>query len=251
MTIPLQRSIVYGPIKSRRFGNSLGINLLPTEEKICTFDCFYCQYGETAKGPAVFPTLEVIDREIDAVFSDTRDQNMRMDWITIAGNGEPTLHPDFTRVVDRVLQYRDQYLYKVPVGILSNSSTCFRPEIRSALLKLDGRFMKLDAGNLELFNQVNRPVSLEDWNRILRGLRDLKNCVLQSMFIRGRIDNTRPKDVEDWVQRVETIRPQAVQIYTTARSTRDTGILPVPRERLEEIAGALRDQTNIPAEIYI
>ena len=173
-----------------------------------------------------------------------------MDWITIAGNGEPTMHPQFAKAVDMVIKFRDRYLYKVPVGILSNSSTCYRPEIRAVLLKLDGRFMKLDAGNLEIFNQINRPIPLEGWERMVRGLRDLKSCVLQSMFIMGRVDNTKPKDIDDWIRQVDMIRPEAVQVYTTQRSTRDTCILPAPREKLKEIAARLLQKTKIPAEVY-
>ena len=250
MTIPLQNGIIYGPVKSRRFGRSLGINLLPSAYKICTFDCLYCQYGETSSAVPSFPSLDLIDKEVDDFFSDVHAQDMLIDWVTIAGNGEPTIHPQFDEAIDIILRNRDRHLYKVPVGILSNSSTCHRPEIRRSLLKLDGRFMKLDAGNLAVFNRVNRPSAVEDYDQMIRGLRLLKPLVIQSMFIAGRIDNTREEDVNLWIEKIESIRPEAVQIYSIERSTRDTGILVVPKDKLEWVASRLKEKTGISSQVF-
>lgn len=197
-----------------------------------------------------FPSLDLIQKEVDDFFSDVHSQAMKIDWVMVAGNGEPTLHPQFADAVEIVLKLRDRHLYKVPVGILSNSSTCFRPEIRAALLKLDGRFMKLDAGSLKVFNEINRPISIESWNRMIDGMRDLKNLVIQSMFIEGRVRNTEEQDVRDWVEKISSIKPEAVQIYTTERSTRDTGIRAVSKQKLEAIANQLHSATGIHVQVY-
>ncbi|MEI8345117.1 MAG: hypothetical protein WCG06_03490 [Candidatus Omnitrophota bacterium] len=250
MTIPLQPGAVYGPMNSRRFGRSLGINLLPTDSKVCSFDCVYCQYGKTSDGTPVFARLSDLDKEIDAVFCDTVEQNMKMDWIMIAGNGEPTLHPQFPEVVDSILKYRDLHLYKVPVGILSNSSTCFIPSVKQALLKLDGRFMKLDAGGPRVFDRINQPSRPDLWPKILDGLHELKSCVLQSLFVRGAADNTAPADLDEWITQVCLIQPAAVQVYSIQRPTKDQGILPVAKKKLESIAKQLTDRTGIGCRVY-
>src|SRR3989338_1461915 len=148
MTIPLQSSVVYGPIDSRRFGKSLGINLLPSDQKICSFDCLYCQYGETAINKlGSFPDLGHIHEEVQERLIKSKENKEGLSWIMIAGNGEPTLHPQFHEAVKLLLSLREAYAPAVPIGILSNSSTCHRPDIQDSLLKLDGRFMKLDAGD--------------------------------------------------------------------------------------------------------
>ena len=251
MTIPLQTQIVYGPLNSRRFGNSLGINLLPDTQKLCTFDCLYCQYGDTRKtGHIVFPSLEQIEEEADAIFPALKSKGVKIDWITLSGNGEPTLHPDFESVVEILLRLRDQYLYAVPVGILSNASTCHRQEIRQALSRLEGRFMKLDAGRLSTFNALNKPSDPDAWNRVMEGLHQLHGIVLQSMFVTGRLDNTSDEEVEEWIKIIHNIRPEGVQVYTVERTPEHPDVLPVPQETLQTIANRLMDRTRIPAFVY-
>ena len=204
MTIPLQTGIVYGPMKSRRFGRSLGINLLPENRKVCTFGCLYCQYEDAEKESfAEFPSLEQIEEEADAFFSCSI--SAPYDWITIAGNGEPTLYPQFSEAVEILSRLRDQYLYGVPIGILSNASTCGIREIHNALMKLDGRFMKLDAGEKKTFEALNRPRKTDQWTEIIHGLHDLKRCVIQSMFITGSLDNTSEKEISEWIKIINYI----------------------------------------------
>ncbi len=250
MTIPLQPGIVYGPVTSRRFGRSLGINFLPTDRKICSFDCVYCQYGHTSGQIPVFPSLDLIDKEVDEIFSDVMEHGTKIDWIMIAGNGEPTLHPNFPEAIDLVIQFRDRHLFKVPIGILSNASTCMKPHIRSSLLKLDGRFMKLDAGGPRVYQAINHPVGSDSWESMVRGLKELKSLCLQSMFVAGETDNTGNVDVREWVHTVGTIMPQAVQIYTIERPTKDAGIRSVARRKLDAIAKQLTSETGIPATVF-
>lgn len=251
MTIPLQTGIVYGPMSSRRFGKSLGVNLLPGTLKLCTFDCLYCQYGSSEKNGSVdFPSLEQIEEEACAFFSAARNEGTSYDWITIAGNGEPTMHPKFEEVVKILKSLRDQYLFAVPIGILSNGSTCHRPEIQKSLLKLDGRFMKLDAGCQRTFESLNQPVSGELWTRMIRGLYEMKHIVLQSMFVTGRVDNTRDEEVQEWIKIIQHIHPEGVQIYTLDRSPQHADILPASKEALEKISRRLMDATRISSFVY-
>lgn len=251
MTIPLQTEIVYGPLKSRRFGTSLGVNLLLKDKKICNFNCVYCQYGQSRPTKnAAFPTVQDIKAETTLFLNDAKNHNRAIDWIMIAGNGEPTLHPAFPEAVKCLLSLRDELLPGVPVGILSNSSTCCRPEVRLALARLDGRFMKLDAGSPPVFKDVNRPSRATGWDEVVAGLRDLKNIVLQSLFFEGAARNIAPSQVSDWIGAVGHIQPKSVQIYTIDRPTRLEGVRRVSKETLRRIAGELTAQTGVHGDVY-
>jgi len=138
----------------------------------------------------------------------------------------------------------------VPIGILSNASTCDQPRIRESLLKLDGRFMKLDAGSSATFAALNRPSGSGAWDRIVHGLSQLPRIVLQSMFVTGRVDNTSDKEIEEWIKVVHTIKPEAVQVYTIQRKPEHPDILPVTKEKLQMIACRLTNETHIPAMVY-
>lgn len=251
MSLALQQGVVYGPLTSRRFGNSLGINLLPDDQKVCLFDCVYCQYGPTDMyRKIIFPKLDQIEGEGGAAFSSAQRSGLKVDWIMIAGNGEPTLHPDFPEAVQLISDLRDRYLPKVPLGILSNSSTCYKMKIREGLMKLDGRFMKLDAGSSSLFQTINEPLTAFQWDKIVKGLCRLERIVLQSMFVTGAVDNTGSGDLTDWIKTVRAIKPHSVQIYTVDRPTRDQGILPVSKEVLARISQVLTKETRIPSIVF-
>lgn len=248
MTIPLQTGILYGPLDSRRFGRSLGINLLPGDQKICNFNCVYCQYGGSKlKRAAKFPSV----KEIWLSFIEFSESfSGKIDRITIAGNGEPTLHPQFQKVAKQLTSLRDLFFPGIPVGILSNSSTCHDPRIRAALELLDDRFMKLDAGSDRSFQDINAPSAAAEWDRMIAGLRQLKAVVIQSMFVGGPAQNISDEAVEEWIEKVRAIRPKSVQIYTLDRSPRLNTALPVPRRVLADISERLTRKTKIPAQVY-
>ncbi|HEX6974665.1 MAG TPA: radical SAM protein [Vicinamibacterales bacterium] len=244
MTIPLQAGIVYGPVKSRRLGASLGVNILPDARKVCNFNCPYCQYGWTpadARGDSVpdesWPLPETIASEVEAAL--IRDGSV--DRITLAGNGEPTLHPDFPEVVARLRIVRDRRARAARLAILSNSSTLDDPAIASTLLRIDERYMKLDAGDQATLRALNG--SLVPISRIIDGLARLNGVILQSMFTRDqhrKIDNTTPASVERWLDAVDRVHPSAVHIYTIDRSPAWKPLLPVPREELDALAEQVR-----------
>ena len=251
----LQDNLIYGPITSRRFGTSLGINLLPAEVKLCTFDCGYCQYeGGLSARPVAFPDLKQIRSELSGYLSALgRGKGGHIDWIMIAGNGEPTLHPQFPQAVAAVLEARDRWLPAVPVGILSNSSTCARPETRRALALLNDRFMKLDAGSDELFQRINRPSGSQRIGSIVKDLCALaKQCeiVIQSMFVEGAVSNTGDEAVSDWIAALRVMMPASVHLYSLDRQPQDPGIRTVPAEKLNAIAARLRAVSEIPTTVY-
>ena len=240
MTIPLQEGVVYGPVESRRLGASLGVNILPDARKVCNFNCPYCQYGWTPadpKGLAVpeesWPFPEAVGAAVEASLA----RYGAIDRITLAGNGEPTLHPDFPAIVELLRNARDRRARHARLAILSNASTVSDPDIAAALLRLDERYMKLDAGDQNMLRALNG--TLVPIAQIVEGLARLNGVILQSMFTRdpaGRIDNTTPEALDSWMTVVRRVRPRAVHIYTIDRSPAWKLLQPVPRAELEMIA---------------
>jgi len=242
--LPLQQSVVYGPVRSRRLGQSLGINVLPRHQKICTFNCSYCQYGWTRNYPSgatssadAWPDPAVIARNVATALERLQQHGERIDRLTLAGHGEPTLHPQFPDLVDRLLRVRDKRAPAVPLAILSNSSTLNSAPIAAAVARIDERYMKLDAGDATLLRRVN--AATVPFDQIVDGLRRLPGVIIQTMFVRdrlGRIDNTSDLAVATWISTLATIRPDAVHIYTIDRAPAWPYLQPVALARLQEIA---------------
>jgi len=239
MTIPLQTSVVYGPVHSRRLGNSLGINVLPADVKFCLSNCVYCQYGwtdrEAMKKVKFRPAKELLEY-IEAGFIRNSFSKERIDSITFSGNGEPTLHPEFGKLVREVKNLRDRYFPGVPISVLSDSSRVHLPEVREALEQLDERYMKLDAGDPATFQKINNPIVSRDLEPMIRGLVHLQQVTIQSLFISEPIDNSSNQVLRHWLETLLRIRPRGLQIYTVSRSTADPRVKPVSKKRLNEIA---------------
>ena len=255
--IPLQDAVVYGPIQSRRFGHSLGINVLPLTRKVCSSNCVYCQYGWTEPArPERGEPVEGLKRalqllaEIEAAFQRHVELATPVDCLTIAGNGEPTLHPDLEALILGLLRLRDRYFPGVPVGILSDATQLMRPSVRRALVRLELRCMKFDAADETMWRRLNLPLVPVAFDAMVAALADLPDTVLQSMFVQGACDNTEEAHLARWIEAVGRIRPRAVQVYTVDRPTAAEGILPVPREQLQVIADRLTAATGIPADVF-
>jgi wyosine [tRNA(Phe)-imidazoG37] synthetase (radical SAM superfamily) len=232
---PLWETTVYGPVRSRRLGTSLGLNLIPDRSKLCSFDCPYCQCGRNtpkAEGSR-WPSPDEVVHRLTRVLARLA---ALPDWITFSGNGEPTLHPRFAVVVDRVLAVRAEAAPKARVGILSNGLTAGHVAVRGALMRLDGRIMKLDPGPMEQVNGARYDVE-----RLVAGYRGLKPYTIQAMVVRGRDwDGSSDASLAAWLPRLVRADPDAVQVYSLARPPADAGIHNVPRERLDAMAVAIR-----------
>ena len=251
-TIALQKTVVYGPIHSRRLGASLGINVLPVSHKVCSSDCAYCQYGWTladGTGERLKRAPELL-QEIQNAFKDHVQRGTPVDCITLAGNGEPTLHPDLAELVIGIKRLRDGYFPNASVGILSDATQVGRPKVREALAQLDVRYMKFDAADEETWRRINRPLGGVTFDGMLQALKGLPEIILQSMFIQGTYDNTHEAHVQKWVEVVGWLQPVSVQVYTIDRGTAADGIMEVPRATLQQIAERLSAATGIPAEIF-
>jgi len=246
--MPLHEGIVYGPIRSRRLGRSLGINLTPAHLKLCTFNCSYCQYGWSEHSRrAVTPSFEhwpspaTVAKAVGVAIRTLASQGERIDRLTLAGHGEPTLHPKFKDVVDALRAVRDDLAPGVPLAVLSNASTLERADVREALAGLDERYMKLDAGDTATLRTVNgATVTIE---QLVAGLKKVPDIVIQSMFVKdrtGRIDNTGDLTVINWVGALDRIKPKAVQVYTIDRAPAFPYLQQVAPARLLEIALRVR-----------
>lgn len=249
--IPLQSGIIYGPVFSRRLGRSLGINLLPTTHKLCSFDCIYCQYGP-GQGTTFFPDREElpsVDQVLTAVERALKKPRT-IDYLTFSGNGEPTIHPDFSHIVHSVIKIRDRLRPDVKLALLSNSSRVRDPEVISTVNLLDAPFMKLDAGDEETFTAINHPepsICLED---IVEALQTIPNLVIQSLLLNGEISNICGDAYRSWVDTICSIKPKMVHVYSMERPNAVKGIVCVSPYRLKEIANEITHQYGLTVKPF-
>ena len=251
--LPLQQGIIYGPLKSRRLGRSLGINLLPTAFKVCSLNCSYCQYGWTKeltnsaeKYRGYLPSVTDVTRPLAQALRFHKE----IDYVTFSGNGEPTLHPDFPEIMDEALRIKEKLMPKVKIAVLSNSTTCWRPQIKEVLGKIDQPIMKLDVGNQVSFRKMNHGPTPVTFDKIFDGLKWLSDIAIQTMFVRGKVDNSTDQEVRSWINRLEEINPLWVQIYSLDRGTASDQLERVEPARLQEIANMAKQMTGLLIEVY-
>jgi len=250
--ISLQDKIFYGPVFSRRFGRSYGINLLPTQYKLCSFDCVYCEYGRGGyQDRSLFfnddmPKAGEIIEEVEKALRKPRS----VQSLTFSGNGEPTLHPDFYDIVLEVKNLRDHFCPNSQLVLLSNASQLFNPEIVKAINLFDIPMMKLDAGDERTYKLINHPEDTVHLNDILDGLKRLPHLMVQSMIIDGQITNSRGEPYAAWVEALNDLRPEKVQIYSADRPPADTKVEPVSPQKLKIIQKNLREISNLDVDAF-
>ena len=240
-------SIVYGPIHSRRLGVSLGMNLMPTTAKLCTFDCVYCECGwnQPVSHP-ILPTREQVRIALDTKLS-TLD--IPLDVITFSGNGEPTLHPDFLGIIEDTCALRNQYYPDAKISVLSNSTQLGRPEVIEALRLSDNRILKLDSAIDATMRLIDQPVNskltveqIEQWLSLFNGDFTLQTCFLRGEYHGQIIDNTTPEELSAWYAAVERLHPKQVMIYVIDRATPLQTLSKIPAHEMEAIAAPLRQK---------
>jgi len=244
----LNNSYVFGPVLSRRLGVSLGINVLPRARKVCNFECPYCELGFTdlavkEKLPAV---TDVVD-ELRGRLQTYKNEGHTIDAITFAGNGEPTMHPKFEQIVDEVIKLRNELAPEARIAVLTNATKVDEPSVFRALMQVDERQVKLDAGTEEVFRQVDLPVEGITLANIVKSIERFHGDVtIQTMFVRGQyndhtIDNTTPSQVAAWLKLLDHLRPNKLQIYSLDRAPAAPALQKVPRVDLETIADRVRE----------
>lgn len=236
--------IIFGPVKSRRLGVSLGVNLLPVDAKICSFDCIYCECGfNTTMKESPLPTRQQVYDTLEAKLKEMVAANELPDVITFAGNGEPTLHPQFEGVIDDTIALRDRYCPSAKVSVLSNSTRMHKPSIFNALLKVDNNILKFDSAFDSTLQLLDRPVGKQITVRwqIEQFKKFEGNLIIQTMFLRGNvngtiIDNTTEVEVDAWIHALKEINPKQVMIYTIDRETPTKGLEKISLDDLNKIA---------------
>ena len=240
----LYDNIIFGPVRSRRLGLSLGVNLLPVESKLCNFDCIYCECGWNADhaGRRRFNSREDVFQMLAATLDRMVAEGQLPDVITFAGNGEPTMHPEFEAIIDDTIALRDAKCPAAKVSVLSNATQIHREDVRRALLRVDNNILKLDSAFDDTVQLINKPCGEYSVERQVELMKLFEgHFILQTMFLRGeyngrRVDNTTSEQVEAWLRIVKEISPQKVMVYSLDRDTPCPTLEKVSREELLQIA---------------
>lgn len=252
--LPLEPGIIYGPLYSRRLDRSLGLNLLPTMYKLCSFDCLYCHYGRTevktlAPEGYDFPSVPRVLKAIQKALG----RYPNVPYLTFSGNGEPTLHPHFPEIVAGIRRLRPSLAPDLKLAIFSNATTLAQPRVRATLQHFDAPILKLDAGDPATFAAVNRPAPGIELADIIASIQELPNLIIQSVLIDsedGEVSNTHPAALEAWIAALAALRPSHIQIYSTDYPVPDEGVARVPPYRLQQIAAQVHERTGLNITPY-
>lgn len=242
---------IFGPIKSRRLGSSLGINLLPNNSKFCNFNCIYCECGwnsETPQTPQKYPRVDEVVKALEQKLSTLKENHKTINAITFAGNGEPTLHPDFYSIVKNVIKLRDIYYPLAKTAILTNGTKLKTPSVAAAINQIDLSMVKLDAGNEALFRLINQAVSKKSLDTLIQEFDDYHGeLIVQSLFLKGRYNNEdvcnfHPQAIESWLHKLKKIKAKQVMLYTLDRDTPANGLRKASKHELSQIENILHKE---------
>ncbi len=245
----LTEDLVFGPIKSRRLGNSLGVNLLPKFRKICTFNCVYCECGwnpEICDEKARFVTPQEYEQTLENALKELVGTPKEPNSITFSGNGEPTLHPDFPEIIDITIKLRDKYVPKAVISVLTNGTRIHDDRVFKALLKVDNNICKLDGGTLDVINKINLPNVKIDIEKYIQCLQRFEGqVIIQTLFLRGKhhndnIDNTTEEEINLWLEHLKKIKPRKTMIYVIDRETPEKNLEKLSSEEMSKIADKVK-----------
>lgn len=237
---------IFGPVHSRRLGISLGINLMPADGKVCTFDCIYCECGFNKDFCPTLPrpTKEETASALEKKLKEMQAEGMRPDVLTFAGNGEPTAHPQFAGIISDTIRLRNQYCPEAKVSVLSNATMLHRKDVHDALMLVDNNIQKLDTVDETFIQSIDRPTGRYNVSEVIDNLKRFNgHVIIQTMFLKRSttidhlpaIDNTTDEFVNPWLQAVKEIQPQQVMIYTIDRETPDPTLAKATKEELDRI----------------
>lgn len=250
MSCFLFNKIIFGPVISRRLGISLGINLLPENRKICTFNCIYCECGWTKPSHSFLDApykKEDVKNSLEEALISISQNKTGLDNITFGGNGEPTLHPSFNEIVDDAIILRDKYFPEVKISVLSNASNLDKSSVIEAMKKVDNPILKLDAGSERTFRLINKPMVDIKLADIVKNLTHagINKIIIQTLFLKGKIDgeeidNTKEEELTLWLNHLQNIKPKLVMIYGIARETPAKELIKISKDELELIVQRLK-----------
>ena len=250
--------MIFGPVRSRRLGVSLGINLLPLHAKFCSYNCIYCECGWTKNRSGMrieLPQAQDLAVVLKQKLQELSGTDMEPDSITFAGNGEPTMHPEFAEIIDQTISLRNELAPKALVSVLSNGSMLHKSGITEALLKADKVMLKLDGGTEETIRKINMPLKAFRLKEYVKQLKQFNGkLIIQSLFLRGKyngqeVDNTQTAEVDAWLRLLLEVHPMEVMIYAIERETPQEGLEKIPEAELENIAIRVRG-AGLPASVF-
>ena len=241
--------IIFGPVKSRRLGVSLGVNLLPNNSKFCNFNCIYCECGWTKdkQEKQNFHNKDIVISELENKLIEMKENNLIPDVITFAGNGEPTLHPNFAEIIDKTIEIRNRIFPKADIAVLSNATMLHKEKVFEALCKIEQNILKLDSAFIATIKQINGPLGHYKIESVIENFKKFDgNFILQTMFLKGSyndkiIDNTTEEELTAWLNLLPEIKPKQIMIYTIARDTPSDTLEKVSIEKLNSIAEMARN----------
>ncbi|MCK9638687.1 MAG: radical SAM protein [Prolixibacteraceae bacterium] len=249
---------IFGPLISRRLGISLGVNLLPNDTKLCSFDCIYCECGwnpDRRQQQVHLPKRYDVQIQLKNKLIEMSAESQLPDVITFAGNGEPTMHPDFAAIIDDTIQLRNEFSPKSKIAVLSNATMLHKASVVEALKKVDDNILKLDSGILETILLLNKPVGKFDLTKLTDHLRKFDRAlVIQTMFLKGTFegvpfDNTTEQEIDSWIKLLKLIQPKSVMIYSIARDTPADNLIGIKLQKLEEIGRRVKKETSISVQV--
>lgn len=245
---------IFGPIHSRRLGVSLGVNLSPTDGKVCSFDCLYCEAGFNAQGVGTsgLPTRKQVHQLLHSKLQQMKSNGEALNVITFSGNGEPTLHPEFDGIVDDVIALRNEFYPEVKISVLTNSTRLDNDAVCRALHKVDNNILKLDSAIEATFQALDRPTSHQlTVSKVINQLRQFAGTgIIQTMILQGNgIDNTTEDEINALIQAYKTIAPREIMIYSIDRKTPDESLIKIQRDKLQEIGTLIATKTGIPVQV--
>lgn len=258
MQTVLFHDTIFGPIKSRRLGTSLGVNLTPNDGKICSFDCLYCEAGFNAQGTGTtgFSPRDKVRDDLRAKLQEMKDGGEPLDVITFSGNGEPTLHPDFVGVIADTIELRDRFYPEVKISVLSNATRAMRPEVAEALRRVDNNILKLDSAITPTMRLLDRPgdggYTSEKAIDTIADYGD--TAIVQTMLTRGfhdgkRVDNTTPEEIDALIEAYRKIGPREIMLYSLDRRSPEQSLEKVSREELDSIAARIVASTGLKVQV--
>ena len=250
----LATETIYGPVPSRRYGNTLGLNLLPSAHKRCTLRCTYCQLGPEGKAETPYPTVAQFEGELRGALEYLNAhgdfRGMVLHGLVLSGNGETTMHPELGAAIDVLLRLRAELAPGVPTILLTGGTELGRPEVRAAVARLDEVAVKLDAGTQKTFERLNMPITPITIRSIAEAAALLPNAVVQTLLVHGSVDNTVASEIDPWLELVRIARPKRVDLYTLARPPIEKKLRSVPAPVLEAIAQRVRQELSIPCRVF-
>ena len=242
----IREETVFGPIRSRRLGDSLGINLLPEKGKICSFDCIYCECGwnKDGRNDTRLPSAEKVRNDLETKLKQCQANQINIDSITFSGDGEPTLNPEFPQIIDDTIRLRNQYYPNSKITVLSNATRVHLPEVFNALRKVDNPTMKIDAPTNDLVEKINHPAPGYDINKVVEALKQFNgDFIMQTMFLKSKdFDSSSPEVLNGWMDIVRLLKPREVMVYTIDRPTPEEGLQKFTVEEMRHLVQPLIDE---------